>query len=103
MNWHIGQEIVCVKSHSQGVVKKDRIYTIKGIMQSCCHISLDVGMKQTDRTGSGLFQLQCNLCNKSEPITTDNTWWFGESLFAPLMDISELESILNKEQIKEKV
>lgn len=103
MNWYIGQEIVCIHTHTQNAVVKDKIYIIKGIRQGCCHIQLDFGITFPDLTGSGLFHQHCNLCKKDYQVTTDNTWWIADRLFAPLMDISELESILNKEQIKEKI
>lgn len=93
MNWYIGQEIVCIKSHSKNAVVKDRIYTIKGIRSKCCHNQLDVGVT-TDITN-----FYCRSCGHE--YNDIGVWWISEKLFAPLMDISELESILNQQ--KEKV
>ncbi len=44
--WYIGQKVICIKDHSQGVVKKGEIYTIKGITKcvSCREVSLDIGI-----------------------------------------------------------
>lgn len=79
MNWHIGQEIVCIKTHSHGMVKRGRIYTIQGLQQgvcSCHHILIDVGIE------SGGLTNGCSKCRKILP--QSNVLWFGETIFAPL-------------------
>lgn len=91
MNWYIGQEIVCIKTHSEGLVKKNETYIIQSL-KKCCSINIDVGV----RNSRGSI---CSKCMEKDMVT--NIIWFSENLFAPLMDISELESILNKQ--KEKV
>jgi len=45
--WHIGQDIVCIKSHSHGAVKEGDVYVIQGLKQSCCMVSIDVGIRST--------------------------------------------------------
>lgn len=92
MNWHIGQEIVCIKTHSQGLVKRGRIYTIKGLQKGFCpcyHILIDVGIEHSGTTG-------CVRCNKRMPENTSNAW-FGEHLFAPLeYDQQAIEELLEQ-------
>ena len=77
MNWHIGQEIVCVESHRMGVVTKDKTYTIKGLRNSpCCnHINIDIGVSEYGYD-------RCSKCGKSGKL--GYTWWFTEARFAPI-------------------
>lgn len=80
MNWYIGQEIVCIKTHSQGVVKRGKIYTIKGLQKSRCKchtVEIDIGAK------SDLLTEGCSACNSDWKATSD-IWWLSEIVFAPL-------------------
>ncbi len=90
IKWYVGQPIVCIQTHSQGVVKKGEEYTIQGVrQQECCGvIVLNVGMYNTNP------DLRCTCKN----ISIDGIHWLGDKLFAPLdVDISELTEILKKE------
>lgn len=98
-NWYIGQEIVCVKSHSLGLVVRGKTYTIKALQSSSCKcidVEIDVGIihdstRFTDYT-------QCSSCNTI--FYSGSTCWFGESLFAPIdQDISELTEILEQANV----
>jgi hypothetical protein len=93
MNWYIGQEIVCIKSHSNLAVIKGKIYTINGIVKPCCDVLLDVGI--TIHTPL----VQCSIC-KGLRYANGDEWYLSESLFAPLMDISELTEILERKEEK---
>lgn len=98
-NFHIGQDVVCIKTHSEGIVKKGSVYVIKGLKLGCCTIFVDVGIKAPNLNGSGTFEVNCFKCKKITYCHTDNTHWIGASLFAPLdtlTDISEIEEILNQ-------
>ena len=94
-NWYIGQDIVCIKTHSQGVVKEGNVYTIKslsGALCKCSHVMIDVGIKQDYELG------ECPNC-KTHNIPLNGIMWIYEALFAPLdtlTDISEIEEILNQ-------
>lgn len=81
MNWYINQEIVCIKTHSQGVVKRGQIYPVKGLRKAfckCVDIQIDVGVTHpTSKTES------CTDCNIKRRADSD-IWWLHESLFAPL-------------------
>lgn len=90
MNFEIGKLILCVKTHSQGLVIKDKIYTLTGIKEPVCKctgILLSVGLFQ-----GGTY---CGKCQKN---VSDNECWFVEKLFVPIeeMDLQEIQEILNK-------
>lgn len=93
--FHIGQYIVCIKTHSDGDVKEGQVYTINSLKKGCCSILIDVGIST-----KSIFSLCfCGNIEKSNGIT-----WFCESLFKPLdelSDISELLEVLNKENYQE--
>ena len=90
MNWYIGQEIVCVKTHPKRAVVSGRIYTIKGLRInpcSCCNVLIDIGIR-----GDKPMKCFCGLVYEA-----NGAWWFHESRFAPLdADISELTEILEQ-------
>ena len=94
-NWHIGQDIVCIKTHSEGDVKEGDVYTIKGLKDGCCGVEINVGLKiASESTG-----LICRNCEQFEFPDKLRTFWLSEILFAPLeelTDISEVEEILNQ-------
>jgi hypothetical protein len=74
MKWYIGQEIVCIKTHPEGLVKKGEIYVIQKLSQCKCCILIDVGVI----TNQGC---QCQECNT---IVSEYDNYFYESRFAPL-------------------
>lgn len=96
MKWYIGQEIVCIKTHRQGVFKKGEVYFIKGIIERCsCGILFDIGFKAKTYIGKNV---RCHDCGGI--YLKSSIWYFDSTSFAPLdFDISELTDIL--EQPKE--
>ena len=91
IKWYVGQPIVCIQSHSRGIIKKGQEFVIKGIKQTCCSIQINVGKQAKCDTD------ECSSCNKITR-NMDNIWWLKETLFAPLdVDISELTEMLTKE------
>lgn len=83
MNWYIGQEIVCVKSHSLKSVVKGKVYTIKSLEKRCCFMGIDVGI--IDQTNYINDTANCRSCGANMKVfKTGNKWWFSELLFAPL-------------------
>ncbi len=99
MKWYIGQEIVCVKSHSQGIIKKGEIYVIKGLQSpkcKCNYISIDVGV-----LGSSHYA-ECNTCKVSY---TKNPfiWWLHEDNFAPIEYNQDAINKLLEETLIEKL
>lgn len=93
MNWHIGQEIVCIKTHSQGIVKKDSIYTIVGLKKGCCMTEIDVGIRS-------VFEMnECTICGVIE--NSNGIWWIGEEIFSPLeYDQNAIEELLENTLVK---
>jgi len=100
MNWHIGQQVVCIDDKGTEGLEKDTIYTIQGLRVGCCSVQIDVGIKTPDKYGSGMFSTICRTCQSKRSNGTDNTSWYRESRFAPLMDISELTEILERKEEK---
>lgn len=92
MSWYIGQEIICIKSHSCGIIKRGQTFIIKGLSSSrckCSYILIDIGI--VSKTGVG----ECTNCN--QVYRQDDIWWLREELFSPLdFDISELVDIINQ-------
>lgn len=78
MNFKIGQKVVCVKTHSKGLVKKGQIYTILEVYvcPSCGLIHFDVGID-----GSYIDNWKCTPCGYV--IKTDK-WYMCYRLFRPL-------------------
>jgi len=78
--WYIGQEIVCIKTHSKNKIKRGQIFIIKGLRKSeckCNEIEIDVGIP----TEGGYCKcLRCGYKAKHRV----SAWWFSETNFAPL-------------------
>ena len=94
-DFYVGQEVVCIKSHSQGVVIKDTVYTIKKIKESPCNcrgmLWVDVGIPSPN------YFSRCTRCNRRHPAS--GIWWLNSALFTPLdeiADIRELTEILEQ-------
>lgn len=93
----VGKEVICIKTHSRGVVEKNEIYMVNAIKRDCCGgFVLDVGIQDPRRSPTGY--IRCTFCNTR--MIQDYIWWIDIELFAPLADISELEKLL-KENIYE--
>ena len=94
MNWYIGQEIVAIRNHRQGVFKKGDTFTIKSLRGSRCNcggILIDIGVNAREHIG---LKVSCDTCRIT--YVKDNIWWMHESNFYPIdFDISELTDILN--------
>ena len=94
-NWKIGQDIVCIKTHSNGVVMEGEIYTIKALKEGFCRCGLIV--IHIGKFSKGMYDI-CPDC-KATARATDDILWLWDGLFAPLdtlTDISEIEAILSQ-------
>ena len=83
MNWYIGQEIVCIRTHSQGVVKRGQTFVISGVRSSTCKCSeleIDIGVISPH----GYRICCCEECGYEFYEPPRSAWWLHESLFAPL-------------------
>lgn len=102
--YEIGQQVVCVKTHSKGVVKEGVIYTAKAFKIDCCNgeVVVDVGIDDSIKTttdGSLAIigeRYRCAQCGKINP--HDGIWWMCLSLFRPLDDLynTEIEELMNE-------
>lgn len=85
--WHIGQKVVCIKTHSLGVVQKGQTHTIQGIRKhdcGCSVITLNVGIVNPNHSSTAKM-VRCPVCKHvflKEP--SHYWWWIDERLFRPL-------------------
>ena len=84
-------KVICVKTHSQGVVKRGVVYPVYAISECGCGINYDVGIKPKS------FLRFCSGCNK---LYSGNIHWIASELFRPINDDFVEETL---EQIKEQI
>lgn len=86
--FYIGQDVVCVKTHSRSIVKEGEVYTIKSL-RSCCScvpVMIDVGKTKQEYVTNG-----CGKCCYILPPST--TLWLGAALFKPLDSLTNIEEL----------
>lgn len=89
MNWHIGQRIVAIASHSTGRVQIGNEFIIRGLAEGICPCALaliDVG-----HDTATLFS-NCSRHNVDR--YSDGIFWYADVLFTPL---DELEEAITRE------
>lgn len=88
MNWYVGQKVVCIKTHSQGLVVKGKNYSVHGV--NCCplcgFVSLDVGVIGNGRSWS---------CMKKHRVHSGT--WVATTLFRPVDALTEQIERIEKE------
>lgn len=91
--FEIGKEVVCIKSHSTGAVKKGQNYIVTGVGGcGCGTVDITVGIKNFHNMS---FE-RCRFCTTVHSNTGE--WQFDSSRFIPVDEIAEIEVI--KETIK---
>jgi hypothetical protein len=96
MNWYVGQEIVAIRDHSQGLFKKGDEFTIKGIRDPYCPckgLLIDVGLIRNGVT----------VCGRCKIVDTIGGNWFRETNFVPKEpEMSELtvEALLEELELE---
>lgn len=81
--FRIGQKVVCVKTHSENLVIKGKIYTVLNTNCPCNCNAVDVGI--VDDSPYGIFKaVKCYQCNSI--YSYGKIWWISSKLFAPLQD-----------------
>lgn len=70
----VGQEVVCIKDHSRGVVKKGEEFKVLAIRKICCGWFIDVGINVE------IIAWTCSVCGFRGFY---NEYWLGTRLFAP--------------------
>lgn len=95
--WYIGQKVVCVKSHSQGLVRSGVTYLISDVRQcECGRLSLNVGVADHHRwTECTIHQYDGSGCMRLKP--THGFAWFYCALFRPLDALTETIERVEKE------
>lgn len=87
MNWHVNQKVVCVRSHSLGLVISGSTYTVSGVRTCTCgRINLNVGIEtwaMWSQCTPGPDGYGCNNLRDTEGFS-----WFSCSLFRPLDTLS---------------
>ena len=93
MNWYIGQEIVAIQSHQQGVFKRGQSFKIIGLMKCACKCNvvwINIGLSLPNDGW------RCGKCGVEGYYRSLHAWP-SENFFAPLdQDISELTEILEQ-------
>lgn len=94
IDYTIGDDIVCIKSHSQGVVKEGQIYKCLGLRITPCGCSYLVNVGIEDSTN---YYITCRSCGKK--YDADEYWWINSSLFRSIdkISISEVYEQLDKQ------
>ena len=76
--FYVGQEIVAVRNHSEGLYKKGKKYIVMAIRKTCsCYWDISIGIS-TQRQ----FCL-CPICGKDN-IPTEGIQWHQHIAFAPI-------------------
>lgn len=53
----IGQEVVAIIDHSQGIFKKGDSFIVYGLNEGCCGYTVDIGIKRASE------YTRCGICN----------------------------------------
>lgn len=92
------KEVICIKTHSQGLVKNGNIYPLLETKDVKCHCGpktlYNVGILSSNNTNNK--HSTCPNCKYRIPNHTGYRW-FDSSLFADLADITELLRVLDEE------
>lgn len=98
--FYIGQKVVCVKSHSQGVTREGVMYVVNGVKKCaiCGNPQIDVGVPAT------ASQWMCGPeagCGHVSP--THGIWWQGAHRFRPLDELHDQIERIEKEGAPQEV
>lgn len=81
--FQINQEVVCIKDHSNGLVKKNDRYIIQGVSQCECGKQLvTVGVKTRTGYEYGVTTCRCG----ADAVSVNGFAWLGAVLFAPIQE-----------------
>lgn len=83
--FYIGQKVVCVKSHSQGVIKKGQEFTVTGVFEPDCNCdnwTITIGLKTI------IPFHQCSFCGyiRKNESSESSEFRFGYTMFAPVQE-----------------
>jgi hypothetical protein len=88
IDYRAGDDVVCIRDHSQGIVKKGDVFTAVQLARvGCgCVLYVDIGVT-SDRPFT-----RCPACGMNDE-KTDNIWWLDARLFRRLLTRSEEEDL----------
>ena len=89
----IGQDVVCVNTHPEGVVIKGKTYTILDNKSLCKCCSVDIGVKQ--ETSLMVFCVDCNTTHEST-----GAYYVGSFRFAPIQEDGSTAALALRVEIK---
>lgn len=98
IDYTIGDEIVCIRTHPMNVVNEGNIYFCKGILPSDCKCNLymvDVGIRNPNGINPG--GAHCPNCKTN--YEDDGIYWLNAARFKKLdtlVNISELLEVLEQ-------
>jgi len=84
-----GQEVVCVETHSTGLVVRGRHYTLTGIFETCaCGPLVTIGLQAVSTTGERILIGERTTCFDClvEHRNPTNEHRFHPSLFRPIIE-----------------
>ena len=88
------KEVICIKTHSQGVVKEGNIYHVLSTINVECKCGPKV-LYNVGVVGNPKAYSKCGTCGTRRFLDSP-MFWVSSTLFAEPADISELVEILNK-------
>lgn len=97
LDYTIGDEIVCIKNHSDGIVKEGEIYICKALLHEKCKCGgyiVDVGIRESPNETGKVWCIDCN-----SSYDDDSIWYIDASLFKKLdtlVNINELLEVLEQ-------
>ena len=80
--FYIGQRVVAIRSHSEGLFLKDEEFVVLDIKKMCCLYVIKINNRINDK--GGMFCPDCNF-------TTDDKYlYFDQVSFAPIQEIGDM-------------
>jgi len=89
------KEVICIKTHSRGVVIEGNTYYVLSTMNVVCQCGPQV-LYNVGIVGDPKAYTKCLTCGTRRLINSP-MYWINSKLFADVADISELKEILNKQ------
>lgn len=96
IDYTIGDDIVCIKTHSQGVVIEGNVYKCKALKGGKCNCKdkylVDIGGKSVSDYSN------CRICGTRYE-DADGVFWINASMFRKLdtlVNIDEIHELLNE-------
>jgi hypothetical protein len=73
--FYVGQEVVCVKDHTQGIIKNGQVFKVTSLVRICCGWNVTIGIQSRSAL------TRCGDCGSVA--SQGSEWQFASYLFAP--------------------